>query len=46
MRQAAERSGLLDDWPTAKMEEALANGSVMQPKWSTPSFSCCRDRVM
>lgn len=23
---------LLDDWPKAKMEEALANGSLMQPK--------------
>jgi hypothetical protein len=22
---------LLDDWPKAKMEEALANGSLMQP---------------
>ena len=24
-------SALLDDWPIAKMEEALANGSLMQP---------------
>ncbi|MGO7508387.1 glucose dehydrogenase, partial [Rhizobium johnstonii] len=23
---------LLDDWPKAKMEEELANGSLMQPK--------------
>jgi ribitol 2-dehydrogenase len=23
---------LLDDWPKAKMEEALANGSLMQPQ--------------
>jgi ribitol 2-dehydrogenase len=22
----------LDDWPKAKMEEALANGSLMQPE--------------
>lgn len=25
-------TALLDDWPKAKMEEALANGSLMQPK--------------
>ncbi|MCX2724521.1 SDR family oxidoreductase [Roseibium salinum] len=25
-------TALLDDWPTAKMEEALANGSLMQPR--------------
>ena len=25
-------TALLDDWPQAKMEEALANGSLMQPK--------------
>lgn len=25
-------TALLDDWPRAKMEEALANGSLMQPK--------------
>ena len=25
-------TALLDDWPMAKMEEALANGSLMQPK--------------
>lgn len=25
-------TALLDDWPEAKMEEALANGSLMQPK--------------
>jgi ribitol 2-dehydrogenase len=25
-------TGLLDDWPRAKMEEALANGSLMQPE--------------
>lgn len=25
-------TALLDDWPAAKMEEALANGSLMQPK--------------
>lgn len=25
-------TALLDDWPKAKMEEALANGSVMQPE--------------
>jgi ribitol 2-dehydrogenase len=24
-------TALLDDWPKAKMEEALANGSLMQP---------------
>ena len=24
-------TALLDDWPQAKMEEALANGSLMQP---------------
>ncbi len=23
---------LIDDWPRAKIEEALANGSLMQPK--------------
>jgi ribitol 2-dehydrogenase len=23
---------LLDDWPKAKMDEALASGSLMQPK--------------
>jgi ribitol 2-dehydrogenase len=25
-------TALLDDWPKAKMEEALANGSLMQPQ--------------
>jgi ribitol 2-dehydrogenase len=25
-------TALLADWPKAKMEEALANGSLMQPK--------------
>lgn len=25
-------TALLDDWPTEKMEEALANGSLMQPR--------------
>ena len=25
-------TALLDDWPKAKMDEALANGSLMQPK--------------
>jgi len=25
-------TALLDDWPKAKMEEALANGSLMQPR--------------
>ncbi|TMV36141.1 glucose dehydrogenase, partial [Thioclava sp. BHET1] len=25
-------TALLDDWPKAKMEEALANGSLMQPE--------------
>jgi ribitol 2-dehydrogenase len=25
-------TALLDDWPQAKMDEALANGSLMQPK--------------
>lgn len=25
-------TALLDDWPTAKMDEALASGSLMQPK--------------
>ena len=25
-------TALLDDWPAAKMEEALANGSLMQPR--------------
>lgn len=25
-------TALLDDWPKAKMEEALANGSLMYPK--------------
>ena len=25
-------TALLDDWPKAKMEEALANGRLMQPK--------------
>ena len=25
-------TALLDDWPRAKMEEALANGSLMQPE--------------
>ncbi|MBP2238451.1 ribitol 2-dehydrogenase [Sinorhizobium kostiense] len=25
-------TALIDDWPKAKMEEALANGSLMQPK--------------
>jgi ribitol 2-dehydrogenase len=25
-------TALLDDWPKAKMEEALASGSVMQPE--------------
>ncbi|MBB4443577.1 NADP-dependent 3-hydroxy acid dehydrogenase YdfG [Rhizobium leguminosarum] len=25
-------TALLDDWPKAKMEEAVANGSLMQPK--------------
>ncbi len=24
-------TALLDDWPKAKMDEALANGSLMQP---------------
>ena len=24
-------AALLDDWPKAKMDEALANGSLMQP---------------
>ena len=24
-------TALLDDWPRAKMDEALANGSLMQP---------------
>ena len=28
----AEVTALLDDWPKAKMDEALANGSLMQPK--------------
>lgn len=27
-----EVTALLDDWPKAKLEEALANGSLMQPK--------------
>jgi ribitol 2-dehydrogenase len=25
-------TALLDDWPKAKMEEALADGSLMQPE--------------
>jgi ribitol 2-dehydrogenase len=25
-------TALLDDWPKEKMDEALANGSLMQPK--------------
>ena len=25
-------TALLDDWPKSKMDEALANGSLMQPK--------------
>jgi ribitol 2-dehydrogenase len=25
-------TALLDDWPKAKMDEALANGSLMQPR--------------
>ena len=25
-------TALLDDWPKAKLDEALANGSLMQPK--------------
>ena len=30
-------TALLDDWPKAKMDEALANGSLMQPRrWPTP----------
>jgi ribitol 2-dehydrogenase len=32
VRVGAVVTALLDDWPKAKMEEALANGSLMQPK--------------
>ena len=34
-------TALLDDWPQAKMEEALAAGSLMQRRrWQTRSFIC------
>ncbi len=48
-------TALLDDWPKAKMEEALANGSLMQPEevadcivfmLSRPSNVTIRDLVL
>lgn len=40
-------TALLDDWPRAKMEEALANGSLMQPKEVADAvLFICRGRVM
>lgn len=39
-------TALLDDWPKAKMDEALANGSLMQPKEVAESvlFMVTRDK--
>jgi ribitol 2-dehydrogenase len=39
-------TALLDDWPKAKMEDALANGSLMQPKEVAESvlFMVTRDK--
>lgn len=39
-------TALLDDWPKEKMDEALANGSLMSPKrWPRPLSSCSAVRV-
>jgi ribitol 2-dehydrogenase len=34
-------TALLDDWPKAKMDEALANGGLMQPKEVAEAVSSC-----
>jgi ribitol 2-dehydrogenase len=34
-------TALLDDWPKAKMDEALANGSLMQPQEVADAWPSC-----